>query len=467
MRLAAVEVLYLIVSIAVVIACILRLFFDYRVVMYVLIVMYFWLFALTLKGRSFSIYQVFLITYFVFLLGRVFLNCLGLYDVRTLAMLQHSMMPDDIALLTLEILLVFMIGTSYAWMVSKARPRYNYFSKKPRQFILGRVIKTLYYVYIVLFILKLLYLVSAIRRFGYLALFNGTISENIKYPLIFTGVASITEMLFIFILFHERDTKSFWKYAGPLLLAGFIKMLTGQRGYGLVLLLYIIYLRSTYYKEVKITNIRMILIALSIPIVIQVIWNFRYGRTIDVLDILQNNIYVHTLESQGSSIEVIAGTIMHADRFQNKIPFILGYFVDFVRGRTFTQNMEAITEGNYLGYQLTYAINSAAFLSGRGTGTSYVAEAYSTFSGSLFLLLIGAYLSARVVLVIANRAYKNMLLYGLSFYLLTDFIYSPRDSIFKSLDSVAIVILATLLYQFVLGMRRLALHSYFEKEVGN
>lgn len=450
------EVFYVVFSAAVVIICIFQLISSYTIMMYILIAIYIWIFMLTFRYKSFSIYQVFLITFFLFLLSRIFLDCIGLYDLRKMDLLQHTIMSDEIALKVLNILTIFLIGSSYAWLMTDKSPNIDSFKTYAPQFQFKSIIKILYYIYIVLFVLKMGYLLLAVRRYGYLALFNGTISENIRYPVIFTGVATITEVLFILLIYHERNEKSFKKYAILLIIAGFAKMLTGQRSYALVLLLYILYLWSTYYKEIKITNIKIIFIALVIPIIVQVIWNYRYDQNIDLLNILRNNVYVHLLEEQGCSIEVIAGTIINKDEFQNKIPFILGYFVDFVSGRSIgNQNIESIVNGNYLGYQLTYAINPTAYLAGRGTGTSYVAELYSSFGESLILLFITAFLSTKFVIFISNKAFDSLYYYGLSFYLLTDFIFSPRDSIFKSLGEVVFVWAISTMYLVIVNQGKI------------
>lgn len=443
------EIIYVIISLIIMCLCALEAIPSYSIVMYILILVFCWIFIMTLSHENFSLYQIFLITFFVFLLGRVFLNCLGLYDLRTLEMLQHTMMDETTALTTLNTLTVYLIGTSFAWLQVKHTPDKIYFSQPVDKPGLNKIIQKLYFIYIVLFITKLAYFILAIRKYGYLAIFNGTVSSNINYPIIFTGAAQITEILFSILLFYNRDIKSFKINSGLLLLAGMVKMLTGQRAYGFVLLLYIIYLWSTYYKEIKIINYRMILLALFTPILIQVIWNFRYNVENNLFNIIGNNLYFSTLQSQGASLEVVAGTISLGDKFQNNVPFLLGYFVDFFSGSPTVQNISAIKNGNYLGYQLTYAINSAAFLSGRGTGTSFVAEIYSTFNGNLFLVALVGYISTLIVLYVAKKAYKNLYIYGVSFYLLTDFIFSPRHSILKNIASVVAVIGAVFAFSII------------------
>lgn len=450
-RLKPEEVIYAIIALLVLIISCTRMIMNYRIMVYVILMLFTFLFILTLKEKNFSIYQVFLITFFVFLLGRVFLDAIGASDMKELSMLQHRSMSDDIALEALYCIAVYLIGTSFAWMHRKSKDSrtINYFEVKPKPPAFGRIVQFVYYIYLVLFVLKLVYMIRAIRIFGYLAFFNGTISANVKYPVIFTGVAVITETLFIILTFYYRDEKTFKKNANLLLVAAIVKMFTGQRGYTFVLILFILYIWSTYYREIKIVNPKIIIALLIAPVVMQVIWDMRYNNRIDLLSTLKNNLYFSTLRGQGSTLEVVAETIELSGSFQNKYPFLIGYFVDFFSGATSGQTMRSIQEGNYLGHQLTYAINSEAYLSGRGTGTSIVAEAYSTFGGSLFFVFLFGFLSTEFVLAISNYAYKNIFTMGISFYLLTDFIYSPRDSIFKSLGDIFTMLIILLAFSVV------------------
>ena len=196
------EAPYVAFSAIVAIMCLSQLINSYIVMMYVLMTVFIWLFILTFRYKGFSIYQVFLITFFLFLLSRVFLNCVGLYDLRNMNLLQHTMMSDETALRVLSILTVFLIGSSYAWLMTDKSPNIKNFKTNAPTFHFENIIKKLYYIYIALFVLKMGYTLLAVRQYGYLALFNGFISANIRYPVIFTGVATITEALFVILIYH-------------------------------------------------------------------------------------------------------------------------------------------------------------------------------------------------------------------------------------------------------------------------
>lgn len=433
------EIMYLFVSFFVLLISIFRVIENYQISMYILIFLFFYLFFLTIGRRNFSIYQVYLISFFVFLLARVFLNCVGLFDLRYMNHFQRVYMSDAVAQEAINLLTVFLIGTSYAWIFF-GYERTNQFFECRSNLSINNIIKSLYYLYVGLFIVKLFYVFRYTRQFGYLAIFNGTIS-SMHFPIIFSGVATITETLFIILLFFNRDEKSFKHYSVILLVAGFVKMCTGQRGYALVLLMFLLYMYSSYYKEIKITNWKIIISGLVIPILIQFIYNVRYGLESGLREIIRNNVYIKVLEAIGGSLEAIGNTVIYDSEFTNKVPFLLGYFVDLFSTEPAGQVLEDITTGNYLGDHLTYAVNRNAFYAGHGIGTSLVAEAYSSFNKNLVLVFIFAFLVCLVAHLIANYAYKNIYLFGFSYYFLTDFIYSPRDSVFKSIKNIVFMMM--------------------------
>lgn len=433
----------------------------------IILVEFFWLFILTTKKRNFSLYQVFLLTYFLFLLSRIFLDVCGLYDFKTLALMQNSYMTDEIALGTIKVLSAFLVGTSYAWMIVDNSSSDNFFERPIAKLSFNNFLRVLYYIFIALSVMKMVYFLNVVRKNGYLALFNGTIG-NIGYPVIFTGAISIAEALFVVLMFYNRDKKSFLQYSGLLLLVGLTKMMTGQRAYGLVLLLYIICMYSTYYKEVHFYNRKILLIGLIVPIAIVALNHIRFQVSVSLRDLFEENVYVRMMISQGSSIEVVSGVNQYSDSFTNKVPFMIGYFVDLFKREPAGQTMLDITQGNYLGDHLSYAINPTMFLAGRGTGTSLVAETFDLVRGNYLLIFGVACILTLLVLKISQRAYKSVYNFAFSYYLMTDFIFSPRDSIFKSIKSIVIVLVFCAIVKAICrsySTSSTAIHSAYNKAV--
>ena len=443
---------YIIISFVVLIICITGVITNYNAMMYISAGCFVWIACITLFERNFSLYQIFLATFFVFLFSRVALNCFNCFDMKTLGLMRHGIMSNNTALKTLNTLVVFLIGSSYAWIYSLKNNRaINYFRKAHPVPSLNNIVKYLYYVYIVLFVIKLGYFIKGVRTYGYLSIFKeGGLAANIHYPFFLIGVASIAEILFIILLYFNRDKKSFIKYGSLLLLAAGVKLLTGQRGYGFIIPIYLLYLWSTYYSEIKFTNIKLILFVALIPFLAIAIHEYRYSNDNKTSkQQIEKNIYVSFLSSQGCSLEVISGTIENNYKFQNRYPFLLGYFVDFVTGNTKKQDMNSIKNGNYLGHQLTYAINPNAYLAGRGTGTSIVAEVYSTAKGNSVLIFLLAFFLTLGVLYIVNNAYRNLYMFGISYYLIFDVIFSPRSSLFRHISEVVLCLFACLLFNTI------------------
>lgn len=443
-----IDVIYILFSFMVLILAITGIVSSHRVMMHLLIIVFFFLFYLTTKRRNFSIFQIFLISYFVFLLSRIFLDCLGLFDMRYMNHFQRVYMQNSDALKTVNLLTVFLIGMSYAWLLYGNSDEGRLLKDNIKTLKINNLVKALFYIYLFLFLGKLYFILRAVKTYGYLAIFNGTVS-SISTPAIFYGAATITETLYIILLYYNRDEQSFKLYSGLMLLTGIVKTFTGQRGYGLVLMMFILYMYSTYYREIKITNWKIIALGVLLPIVIQYIYNLRYGMDTGLRKMLYNNVYVQVLESIGGPLEAVANTIIHNDEFTNKVPFLLGYFIDFFEHEPSGQVIEDITNGNYLGDHLTYTINSRAFFAGHGMGTSIVAESYSTLGKSLIFVFLFSFLLCLVIHYIAKKSYKNIYLFALSYFLLTDFIFSPRGSVFSSLRAVAFAFFVCFIIQWI------------------
>ena len=429
------EIIYFFISIFVSMFCFINLNITYKVYEVLLFFVYIYLFIITLRYRNFSIYQVFLGTYFIFLMSRPFLDMLGLYQLEKFDMFEEIKLNNYVLCDVLRILIVFLIGTSYAWLISKKDVAMYYFKRsKEKNSTLNKMLKILFYIYFGIFILKLIYIIRFVAANGYLALFTGEMFAE-QLPFIFTGSGTITEVLYALILFYNRDKKTFIHFSIFYLVISGFRIFTGQRAMSILMFLFVLYMYSTYYEEIKMISIKVVGIILAIPIVVEAIAQFRIGSGISVEKLLTDNIFYLLLTNMGASIHVISGTILCKDVMANEYPFLFSYFIDFFT-RTPGQSISRIAEGNYLGDHLTYALSSIAFLTGRGTGTSIVAEVYDLCNGNTFFILILSLLITLIVLNICNQAYKSVFRFLISYFVAVDFIFSPRWSIFKSISSI-------------------------------
>lgn len=447
-KISVYNLIYFLFSLPVLVISVMRISFPPIVYSYILVITFFFLFITSIKRKNFSIYQIYLVTFFLFLVSRSFLYCIGGIDLHELDLYESNSMDDKLLRETLCTIIVFLLGTSYAWMLTDDAVDKRYFYKTADEYSsVEGILEKLFAVYVVLFALKVVYQIYISRNFGYTALFDGTI-DNIQLPIIFTGVGIITELLLMLLIYYNRRETSFKKYIFIFIFLCLVRLLSGKRGYTLSFILFFLYMWSTYYHEIKIHNKKIIAFALIVPVFIEMVANFRYDKAIDLWDMLKNNIYFQVLDSQGVTITIVANTIKYQNEFTNKYPFFIGYIVDFFQKEPSGQVIEDITMGNYLGDHLTYTLNSRMFFAGRGTGTSIVAEAYNLMNGNLLLVMLFAAVTTYIVLKIGQKAYKSVVWFALSYYLLVDFILSPRGSILSSITSVVIAIVIAVVIRF-------------------
>ncbi len=432
-RLRISEMLYLIYAVLVSSLMLLNAISDYRVSMYLLAITFIWIVILTLKHRNLSLYQLFLFTYFFFLLSRVFLTIFGYSDFRLCEYMQVNYMSPELALRTLNVLTVFLIGTSYAWLFycGDKRCEERYFKRKVITPYFDHAYNMAFYIFFFMCLIKYIYIIRYVQSHGYLSMFNGA---NLNFPVILTGATTLFEGFFLLMTYYHRDVKSIKFYFSLYILSAIVRMFEGPRAFALVLILYTIYFWSHYYSEIKFTNWKIVLLVLLIPFVITIIGSFRSGNGLKAL--YEDNIYLELLQRQGVSISVVSNTIRLGKKFTNRIPFLFGYFTDIFLKLPPGQTIEDITQGNYLGHHLSYLLNRNSFLNGGGIGSSIVAEVYDSFGGNLLFVLIAAILITLLVFYVEKIAYKSLFSYVISFTMLRQFIFSPRDSVFKGLNMI-------------------------------
>lgn len=138
-------------------------------------------------------------------MSRFFWDAIGLYNLQTFDMFQFFNIQEDDLCKTLRTIIIFLIGSSYAWLISNKEVGMQYFeSSINKTQALNKLIKVLFYIYFVIFLAKLVYIAQFVASRGYLSLFTGELSED-KLPIIFTGSGTMTEILFALILFYNRE----------------------------------------------------------------------------------------------------------------------------------------------------------------------------------------------------------------------------------------------------------------------
>lgn len=402
--------------------------------------------AFSMLGGFFNIYQIFLGTFFIFVFNRVVFDAMGLCDFRVWNLYSDDYMTEQEAETTLLSLLIFLLATSAAWLAYL--PHRNHFVRKSRQFYLcpknskvADILQIAYYGLIFLSIVKCGIVIYQVRLNGYFWLFNGGI-QTFKFPF-FLRVQSLTDAVFIALLFYSRNERHVKRNMILYLIYLCIKMLDGQRGAFFVSLLLLLWIYSTHYKRIRVW--KLIAIGFLSLMVISFIQTFRSGGYTPFYSVIYG---------QGVSMLVLTGTIRYMGRFTNKFPFAIGYFVDyfpklFNSGLRVGQTMEKIINGNYLGDHLMYLISPDQYLNGQGTGTSVVAELYEFAKGNLFIFFVVSFIFMLLILYLSHYFYKNIGCAFVIYFIMYRFIYSPRDSIFKCIDMIALCLPVMILLKMV------------------
>ncbi len=439
------QVIYILVSLIYLILAIFNIVTSYKAYEYFVMIIFLYLFFLTLKERNFSLYQVFLVSYFVFLLDRIFMDCIGLADMRKLNLYESSYMTDEIAIDTLRTVGCFLISTSYAWIFTlskekneKAYLRTTHFEHKANNKI-NQLIKIGFYFFTALAFVKGIILLKIVMTYGYKILFNESIDD--MFPVILNGSIPIFYVFYSLLIFYNRNENDFKKYTFIYIIISFTRLFGGSRASFFCNILLVAYIWSTYYKEIKIVNKKVIALAAMFPIVAESISVFRFGSSRSMIDILKSNVFFDVMYSQGVTLTVVANTIKYLNVFSNKVPFFLGYITDLFQIEPVGQVIEDIQYGNYLGDHLTYIVSPSSFLSGSGTGTSLVAEIYELVQGNMPLLIVLTFFIFYIVLQLCKSAYKSLPRFCATFYLALDVIFCPRGSILKSLKYIIIALL--------------------------
>ncbi len=452
------QLVYILISLAYIVVSLLNLIESYKVYVYWLMLIYFLLFAITLCKRNFSLYQVYLITFFVFLLARVFLDCINVNDMKIFDLYENAYMSESLAVDTLRVVGCFLIATSYAWLCVDSKIDFNTFSKgKYFNYKASNKINVFlnigFITFAVLAFIKAAWLVLIIVGNGYGVLFNNSI--EMKFPVILNGAVAIFYIFYAIVLYYNRDEKKFKRFTSVYIIISITRLFGGARASFFCNMLFVLYMWSTYYKEIRILSLKIIAAVVAFPILAESISIFRFRQQLSIINLIKNNVFFSVMRGQGISLTVVANTIKHLDDFQNKVPFLLGYFTDFFQSEPAGQVIEDIEYGNYLGDHLTYMINPTRFLSGSGTGTSLVAEVYELTDGSLALLIILTFLIFYLLLKFCSDPYSSLPRFCICYFLTIDIIFSPRGSVCTSLDYIAVSLLASVI------IRLFENHKYF------
>ena len=310
----------------------------------------------------------------------------------------------------------------------------------------SKILIVIYFIFLGLSCNNFIRMSMYIKANGYLSLFNGGINE----VEIIKGVIPISQAIFIVLLYNHRTKKEFYMYVVPLLIFLFFpKLLTGQRGATLTLIIYLVYV---YNKRYRIKNKKNIFLGIGLLFfVIKWVEAFRYGKEMSLnLKKIFDSINIILYEQSVSML--ISGYILEYKEdliINHKYPYIFSYIIDYFKGFTNYQSLERLYRGNYLGDQLTYYISKAHYLKGGGTGTAMIAEIIDLSYLNILFFIIISYIFIDFSLKIEKNQKKNIFMFTISYFYLQSFIFSPRNSVMKIIPGLFVFMpLVYIIYKF-------------------
>ena len=394
-------------------------------------------------------YLYFLGTYFLFLLSRIFLDIINIYDFSITT--GFSNYSYDLYTQKKILMNVFLS----LWSIHLG---YLIKNRKTKSFkVVGIKNNNLIKIGLIIFIMTLpLFYYDIIQNLqlvlssGYLALFQDYGNQQSIIIILAKPLNQIG--LYLFILGNPSKPK----LKGILFLyltVLFTQIIIGQRGEVLSQILMLIYIISLLY-DIKIRLFKIILfmfLLISLAIFIDGLRTYR-GVGID------KEIFKYFLIGQGVSIQVLGYSIENEQLLNDykiinlfaELRSLLTSVIHRLIGTKseITRNAyNSMVEFGHLGLKISYLINSTKFFNGQGLGTSFIAEIYliAREYGQVIIGLILGYM----IKTLENMTYSSKR--GILIYM----VFAPslyflcRDSLLAFLSNGLIAIFIILiLYLF-------------------
>lgn len=426
-----------------------------------IMVMWIWMFAYSVINiRKTPLLFCFLISFFVFLLGRqVCYHYLHIDQVYEFLDIENNH--------TYLCIVVSFVGIIIGLFVSTARnnktddsfsfvTEYKETNKGYQQ-----ACKIVFYLCYLGTMAAVILQVLYVRRVGYL----GSYSDDSEGPGIPTIISYLSKFTPIALCMYLGTKPSKRKVMMPLLLYevyALSTLITGQRypfiGINMLILVYYVLRAKTEKGWIK--KYHKVLLIISIPLLMLFLTAYdsiRLGKEFSM------NNFLGTMEDffiqQGGSINVIRRTIHNADQLKDMhlVSFQSTYsaiFENAIGRRLFNittysgNSIERAFQTNDLAHRLSYIAYGNAYLSGKGTGTSYIAELLHDFG--LVGVFFGNCIYGLLLTKIDRIRFSHSIYDGIKLAMIYYILFAPRGGFDSFIGSV-------FTFQFFLGVATIIL----------
>lgn len=413
--------------------------------------------------RNRAAYLIFLLSFFLFLLGGEFLELYFGYPQEFNFIAELDMHAYIVLLVSLVFLQVGYWGSDRILAkTQKAPPKLRRRDDPESLVLLQKISRVMLFVTAVPLYITTLDAVLFTMENGYLSYYT---TYQSRVPALVEMAGELFTMFFFLYLASFPAKKACLLPMGIYLVHGGLAMLTGRRislGIAILVLLFYVLLRHYKNKEEHWIHRKVaVAVAVACPVLILVLYAqryLRYGETVEGGGFV--DMVCRFFSQQGSSISVlklqkeVEGDPLGCTSLYYTLHYLRGnvitrHFFDFPMEQYIGRTVERAMNTNCLADYIMYRVDANGFFAGRGLGSSYIAELNHDWG------LIGVALGSAVYGFLLNWLYAPKYFsywkFALGLMMLEEFAILPRygaDVIFRPFYNFTKT--AVLIFLFVL-----------------
>lgn len=332
--------------------------------------------------RKRSMLLGFVLSFFTFLVGRQFMDSFGIHKIESQAPTLVNQQSEIILFLSIIFLIMGYLITD-CFIVNNNSEYHECSISDPYCLSVRNTCKILYILTYAFMCISLFEIVVYVAASSYVDYY---VSFHTRLPFIVGKLADMCPIFFFVYLATMPSKKESMKYIFFYTLYLLLTLLTGRR-YEFVGGLLIIFVYFTARDRFNIDKnvwfgrreiFIVIISVVSIIVLSTIVGRTRIGAQEELND---SNLFVNFFYQQGISINVLKRTIQYQDYLHEGRLYMFGSTITLLRRllglETFYGNtIENAKYGYSLAHSLSYVVLRNQYLSGRGMGSSYVAEAF-------------------------------------------------------------------------------------------
>lgn len=396
---------------------------------------------------------LFLVSFFVFLMGRDMLEQFFSYKIETeipVDAINHSCKTLFLSVVTLLLCYHFFSRKNKKIVTDKRTQVVKMYNCYVRD-----ISKVLFYVTMIFAIVSKLSIVLFVFKNGYTTYYieYADYLSNNHFVFLSSKIELMMPVALCAYLASMPKEKDYLKVAAVYVVYLSLSFFSGQRGplaLGVLLLIVYVIFRQGLKKQFwKVRKAYIILFIIAVPLIsltLTLYSNKRFGFESNVLGVFSS---IPTfIYEQGVSSNVIK----RAYEFQDRIPD-QPYVLEFIHGGIFAKilgievyhgnSVEHAMKGGSFTHTIGYVVMGKEYLNGRGTGSSYIAELFYNlgYIGVVLGNILYAFLLSRMLTL--NKK-TTILKFSLFLFITPQLLWAPRGSFsgFMSMLSAPTVLVA-------------------------